>query len=90
MATGTFTWNVSCTKTLKEHLKTKKNFNPSKLNKRNVVGIGTTAIKPIFLNALWASFSLVRVVKCTAVPSFFLRWIVTDVQSFWNWTSLIT
>ena len=46
MATGTFTYNALCAKTLKECIKTKKNCKSFKLDKSNAVSTGTTAIKP--------------------------------------------
>ena len=59
MATVTFTYNALHTKTLKECIKnTKKNCKSFKLDKRNAVGIETTADKPIFLYAQWTQFGL--------------------------------
>ena len=46
MATGTFTYNTLCMKTLKERIKTKKNCKSLKLDKSNAVNVEMTAIKP--------------------------------------------
>ena len=45
MATGTFTYNALRTETLKMRIKTQKELS-FKLDRNNVVSVGTTAIKP--------------------------------------------
>ena len=57
MATGTFTYNALCTKTLEERIKTKRNCKPFKLDKINAVSFGTTAVKPCL--SMPSGFSLV-------------------------------
>ena len=47
MATGTFTYNALRTKTLKERIKRQRKIVKSfKLDKRNAIRVGTTAVKP--------------------------------------------
>ena len=46
MATGPFTYNALCTKTLRGYKTTKKTCQSFKLDKSNAVSLGTTAIKP--------------------------------------------
>ena len=43
MATGTFTYNALCMKTLKERINAEKLF---KLDKSNATSVGKTAVKP--------------------------------------------
>ena len=46
MATDTFTYDAVRTKTPRVYKNTKKNYKSFKLDKSNVVGMGTTAVKP--------------------------------------------
>ena len=46
MATGTFTYDAVRTKTPKECIKTRRKIMSFKLDKSNVVGMGTTAVNP--------------------------------------------